>query len=71
MLDVSVGNGRQTLFHETALNDAVITKGAIARVVQLGIYCDGIEATSYSGDGVILCTPTGSGRSWSRPRKIS
>ena len=60
MLDVSVGNGRQTLFHETALNDAVITKGAIARVVQLGIYCDGIEATSYSGDGVILCTPTGS-----------
>ncbi|MFR1990814.1 MAG: NAD(+)/NADH kinase [Oscillospiraceae bacterium] len=25
-----------------------------------GIYCDGIEATSYSGDGVILCTPTGS-----------
>ena len=35
MLDVSVGNGRQTLFHETALNDAVITKGAIARVVQL------------------------------------
>ena len=33
---------------------------AIARVVQLGIYCDGVEATSYSGDGVILCTPTGS-----------
>lgn len=60
MLDVSVRNGRQTLFHETALNDAVITKGAIARVVQLGIYCDGIEATGYSGDGVILCTPTGS-----------
>ena len=60
MLDVSVGNGRHTLFHETALNDAVITKGAIARVVQLGIYCDGVEATSYSGDGVILCTPTGS-----------
>ncbi len=41
MLDVSVGNGSQTIFHETALNDAVITKGAIARVVQLGIYCDG------------------------------
>ena len=59
MLDVSVGNGKQTFFHETALNDAVITKGAIARVVQLGIYCDGVEATSYSGDGVILCTPTG------------
>ena len=37
MLDVSVVSGKQTLFHETALNDAVITKGAIARVVQLSI----------------------------------
>lgn len=60
MLDVSVTGGRQTLFHETALNDAVITKGAIARVVQLAIYCDGVEATSFSGDGVIIATPTGS-----------
>ena len=61
MLDVTVtGASGQHLLHETALNDAVITKGAIARVVQLGIYCDGVEATSYSGDGVILCTPTGS-----------
>lgn len=60
MLDVSVVSGKQTLFHETALNDAVITKGAIARVVQLSITCDGVEATSFSGDGVILCTPTGS-----------
>ena len=46
MLDVSVVSGKQTLFHETALNDAVITKGAIARVVQLSITCDGVEATS-------------------------
>lgn len=60
MLDVTVVSGRQTLFHETALNDAVVTKGAIARVVQLSITCDGVEATSFSGDGVILCTPTGS-----------
>lgn len=27
---------------------------------QLSITCDGVEATSFSGDGVILCTPTGS-----------
>lgn len=60
MLDVSVVSGKQTLFHETALNDAVITKGAIARVVQLSITCDGVEATSFSGDGVIISTPTGS-----------
>ena len=60
MLDVTVTNGAQTLFHETALNDAVITKGAIARVVQIGISCDGVDATSFSGDGVIVCTATGS-----------
>lgn len=60
MLDVSVLGGKQTLFHETALNDAVITKGAIARVIQMAIRCDGVEASAFSGDGVIVCTPTGS-----------
>ena len=60
MIDVTLTSGSQTVLHETALNDAVITKGAIARVVQLSITCDGVEATSFSGDGVILCTPTGS-----------
>ena len=60
MLDVSVVSGKQTLFHETALNDAVVTKGAIARVVQVSVYFDNVEATSFSGDGVIIATPTGS-----------
>lgn len=60
MLDVVVENGTQELYRETALNDAVITKGAIARVIQIAISCDGVEATSFSGDGVILCTATGS-----------
>ena len=61
MIDVSVtGASGQKLLHETALNDAVITKGAIARVVQMAVYCDNVEATSFSGDGIIICTPTGS-----------
>ena len=61
MLDVTVtGASGQHLLHETALNDAVITKGAIARVVQMSVRCDGVEAANFSGDGVILCTPTGS-----------
>lgn len=60
MIDITVRNAQQELFRETALNDAVITKGAVARVVQITICCDGVEATSFSGDGVIICTPTGS-----------
>ena len=50
MLDITVSNGTQQTFHEIALNDAVVTKGAIARVIQIAICCD----------GVIVCTATGS-----------
>ena len=60
MLSVSVLRDGVGVLHENALNDAVITKGAVARVIQMDIYCDGIEAISFSGDGVIVCTPTGS-----------
>ena len=60
MLSVSVLRDGVEVLHENALNDAVITKGAVARVIQMDIYCDGIEAISFSGDGVIVCTPTGS-----------
>ncbi len=60
MLDVKVTNGTQTLYRETALNDVVITKGAIARVIQIGVSCDGVDATAFSGDGIIVCTATGS-----------
>ena len=60
MLSVSVLRDGVGVLHVNALNDAVITKGAVARVIQMDIYCDGIEAISFSGDGVIVCTPTGS-----------
>lgn len=60
MLDVTVQRGRDIIFHEIGLNDAVITKGAIARVVHLNVKCDGIEAMECTGDGVIIATPTGS-----------
>ena len=38
----------------------VITKGAVARVVRLSVYCDQIQAMEFGGDGVIVATPTGS-----------
>lgn len=60
MLDVTVHRGRDIIFHDIGLNDAVITKGAIARVVHLNVKCDGVEAMECSGDGVIIATPTGS-----------
>ena len=60
MLDVTVHRGRDIIFHEIGLNDAVVTKGAIARVVHLSVKCDGVEAMECSGDGINIATPTGS-----------
>lgn len=60
MLDVSVRRGREVIVQEQALNDAVITKGAVARVIDLIVRCDGVHIYEYAGDGVILSTPTGS-----------
>ena len=60
MLDATVYRDRDIVFHDICLNDVAITKGAIARVVHLGIKCDGVQAMECGGDGVVLATPTGS-----------
>lgn len=60
MLDVTVMRDRDIIFHDICLNDAAITKGAVARIVHLGVECDGIQALECGGDGVIVATPTGS-----------
>lgn len=60
MLDVTVQREREIIFHDICLNDAVITKGAVARIVHLAVKCDGVQAMECGGDGVIISTPTGS-----------
>ena len=60
MLDVTVHRDRDIIFHDICLNDAAITKGAIARIVHLKVKCDGTQAMECGGDGIIVSTPTGS-----------
>lgn len=50
----------RVIYRDVALNDAVITKGAVARVIQTSVFLDGVEAMNFSGDGLIAATPTGS-----------
>lgn len=60
LLDVRVIREGRTLFRSVALNDAVVTKGAVARIIDLQVFGDKILISNIYGDGVIMATPTGS-----------
>lgn len=53
----SKGNLRSRCY---ALNDASISNGSIARIVDLELLEGGVPITSYRADGLIVATPTGS-----------
>ena len=58
MIDVSLRRGDEIVYHGTALNDAYIH--GYGDTIILHAMCDGQTITSYSGDGIIFSTPTGS-----------
>ena len=52
-------NGLETA-HESAFNDVVINKGALARLARIRTHIDGQFLTDYRADGLIIASPTGS-----------
>ena len=60
MLSGFVRSHSEERFLGHAINDIVITKGGVARMLQLGLSVGGCRVADYKADGVIVSTATGS-----------
>jgi len=60
LLDASLERSGAVIANHRALNDVVVNKAAMARILDLDLYFDGGYACSYKADGIIFATPTGS-----------
>ena len=60
MLKADIIRNGNSVYSATALNEIVISKGAVSRMAGLKLMCDGKTISSYRADGMIVSTPTGS-----------
>jgi NAD+ kinase len=58
--DITVKKGDNTTFKTKVINDLVINKGALARIIDIDVSVDNLFMNTYRADGIIVSTPTGS-----------
>lgn len=60
MLEAKVLRGDKEIFSTQALNDIVVNKGGIGRMIEFLVHIDGQFVYDLRSDGIIVATPTGS-----------
>ena len=60
LLDVQVVRDGEVISRSSALNEAVISRGELSRLIKVEVFIDGVALSAYNVDGLIVATPTGS-----------
>jgi NAD+ kinase len=60
LLEIRIEKDGAIIEKRIALNDAVISRGAVSRLIRLNARIDGHMLTDYNADGLVISTPTGS-----------
>jgi NAD+ kinase len=60
LIEAEVKRGKKSVLRTVALNEAVVTKGSTARLIEFKLTIDGEYVYRLRADGVIVATPTGS-----------